>query len=85
LFYRIKECVMTNTNERAIGTALAGGVLAAATLEALFDKGLLTLDEARAVLDKTMIDLGSVGQAEGAVYARRLIASLQSGKFSAHR
>ena len=72
-------------DERAIGTALAGGALAAATLEALFDKGFLNLDEARAVLDKTMISLGSVGQAEGVVYARRMIASLQSGKFSARR
>ena len=76
---------MNGTDERAMGTALAGGAIAAAALEALFDKGLLSLEEARAVLDKAMLALGSVGQSEGIVYARRTIAALQSGKFSARR
>jgi hypothetical protein len=74
---------MTGTDERAMGTALAGGVIATALLEALYDKGLLNRQEARAVLGSAMISLGNVAQAEGAAFARRLVASLQSGKFAA--
>jgi hypothetical protein len=74
---------MTNgRDERAIGTGLAGGAIATALLEALFDKGLLSLGEAKTVLDEAMIGLATVGNAEGAIQARRIIATLQSGKFA---
>jgi hypothetical protein len=72
---------MTGNDERTMASALAGGAVAAATLEALFDKGLLTLDEARSVLDKAMMALGPFGS--DAANARRIVASMMAGKFSA--
>ena len=48
-----------------MGTALAGGVIATAFLEALYDKGLLNRQEAREVLASAMISLGNVAQAGG--------------------
>jgi hypothetical protein len=81
LFHRIWRLVMNGTDERALGTALAGGAIAAATLEALFDKGILSLEESRAVLDKAMMALGPIGS--DAVNARRIVASMMAGKFSA--
>ena len=45
---------MADNTDLAMGSALAGGAIAVATIEALFDKGILTLDEARSVLDRAM-------------------------------
>jgi hypothetical protein len=74
---------MANGIISPIGTALAGGAIAAALLEALYDKGILNLDESRAVLDKAIKSLTPVMQMEGGMQAARIIGSLQSGKFSA--
>ena len=36
----------------ALGSAITGGAIAAALIETLFDKGALTLEESRTVLDR---------------------------------
>ena len=41
---------MSDANSTANGTALAGGAIASALVETLFDKGILSLDESRASL-----------------------------------
>lgn len=68
-------------------TALAGGAIASAILDVLFDKGILTLDEARSVLDKAMHAIGPVIQVPGSggLEASRIVAGMMSGKYSARR
>jgi hypothetical protein len=74
---------MTDRSEQAMGEALAGGAIASATLEALFDKGIITLDEGRGILDKAARSLGPVIQtAPGGHQAIQIIGALQRGKFS---
>jgi hypothetical protein len=77
----LREAFMAN-DERALGLAMAGAAIAAATLEALFDKGVLNLAEVRSVLDKSMSALGTHSGAPGVNQARTVIASMQSGRFS---
>jgi hypothetical protein len=69
----------------ALGTALAGGAIATALLETLFDKGILTLDESRAVLHSAINSLTPAMHSESGVHAARIIGALESGKFSAPR
>jgi polyhydroxyalkanoate synthesis regulator phasin len=76
---------MSNGNAQALGTALAGGAIAASLIETLHDKGILTLDESRAVLDRAMKSLAPVMQAEGGMQASRIIGGMMTGKFSARR
>jgi hypothetical protein len=76
---------MADNTDLAMGSALAGGAIAVATLEALFDKGILSLDEARAVLDRAMRSLTPVMQSPGGFQAAKVIGALQSGKFTARR
>jgi hypothetical protein len=66
-----------------MGTALAGSVIAAALLETLFDKEILTLIEARTVLDSAMHGLAPVAQSPEGFAAAQIIGALQKGKFSA--
>jgi hypothetical protein len=70
-------------DERALGTAIAGGAIATALLEALFAKGLLNLDEARGVLDHASRTVGTHYRAEGAFQATQIIGDLMRGRFSA--
>ena len=65
-----------------VGASLAGGVLCAELLETLFDKGVLTRDECRAVLTRAMSDLSLVAQTTEGHSAQRIIGSLQAGKFT---
>lgn len=70
-------------DKQALGTAIAGGAIASALIETLFDKGILTLDEGRAVLERAMRVVGLHSQAEGGYEAFQIIASLQRGPFNA--
>jgi hypothetical protein len=72
-----------NQNANAMGSALAGGAIAAAVLERLFDKGIFTLDESRAILQSAMKSIAPVIQSPEGLFAYRLIGDLQRGKFSA--
>lgn len=74
---------MTDNTDLAMGRALASGAIAAATLEALFDKGILNLDEARGVLDQAMRSLTPIIHSPGGLHAAHVIGSLQRGKFTA--
>jgi polyhydroxyalkanoate synthesis regulator phasin len=71
-------------DNQAIGSAIAGGAIATALIETLFDKGAITLDEARAVLDRAMRMIGPYARgSEGAQNALQIIGSLQRGRFTA--
>jgi hypothetical protein len=74
---------MSDTATQAKATALAGGAIASALLETLFDKGVLSLDESRSVLDRAIRSLGLVMQSPEGLSAANLIGALQRGKFSA--
>ena len=75
---------MTNiARANPMGTALAGSVIAAALLETLFDKEILTLIEAQTVLDSAMHSLAPVAQSPEGFAAAQIIGALQKGKFSA--
>jgi hypothetical protein len=74
---------VSDDSDRTTGTSLAGGVIAAALLEALFDKGLLDLTQCRNVLDRAMKGLTPVMQTPAGWQAAQIIGSLQRGKFSA--
>ena len=41
-------------DKQALASAIAGGAITAALIETLLDKGVLTLDEARAILNSAM-------------------------------
>jgi hypothetical protein len=69
--------------KHVLGSAIAGGAIATALLETLFDKGILTLDESRTVLDRAIRAIGPFAHAEGAFEAQRIIGGLQVGRFNA--
>ncbi len=59
-------------------------VNSSALLETLFDNNVLTLDQARTILDRAMRSLGpSVMATPGGFQASQIIGALQRGKFSA--
>jgi len=70
-------------DKQALGSAIAGGAIAAALIETPFDKGILTLDEARTVLDRAMRAVGIHSRAEGGVEAMHVISGMMSGRFTA--
>jgi hypothetical protein len=74
---------MSDPATQAKSTALAGGAIASAILDVLFDKGILTLDESRSVLAKAMQALSTTIQTPEGYEASQIVASLQRGKFSA--
>ena len=72
-----------NANEKlTFSRALAGGAIATALIDLLHKKGILTLDEARGVLESAMKEVGSL-KSEGVYETQSFIASLLGGKFSA--
>jgi hypothetical protein len=75
---------MSDREKQAMGTALAGGAIASAILETLFDKGIITLNEGRAILDKALRSISPTAiNAPGGFEAVQIIGALQRGKFSA--
>jgi hypothetical protein len=78
-----REVVMATREELAEGTALAGGAIAAALLEHLFDKELISLADGRTVLERAMRSVGLALQTPAGYQAAQIIGALQRGKFSA--
>lgn len=76
---------MSNGSDQAAATGLAGGTIGIEVLESLFDKGILSLDEARGILDRAMKSLTPIMQTPNGLHAARIIGALQTGKFSARR
>jgi hypothetical protein len=72
-------------DKHALGTAIAGGAIAVALLETLHDKGVLTLEEARAVLERALGIAGTYAQANGGFEALNIITEQMRGKFTARR
>jgi hypothetical protein len=54
-------------------------------IETLFDKGALTLEESRTVLDRALRNVSLRHQADGAREAVDIIGSLMRGRFSMPR
>jgi hypothetical protein len=66
-----------DTGEKlALGAAIAGGALAAALLEMLFDKGALTLEESRTVLERALHNIGVHQRVNGGREAADIITKL---------
>jgi hypothetical protein len=70
-------------DKQALGAAIAGGAIGIALIEAMFDRGTLTLDEARNILTGAMRAVGPYAQTEGGYVASNMIGDLLRGKFSA--
>jgi hypothetical protein len=51
-------------DKHALGSAIAGGAVAIAPIETLFDKKLLTLEESRTLLERSMRTVGLYAQTE---------------------
>ena len=69
----------------ALGSAIAGGAIAAALIETLLDKGTLTLEESRTILDRALRNVSFHHGADGAREAVDIITKLMRGRFSARR
>lgn len=65
-----------------LGSAIAGGAIAMALIEALLDKGVLTLDEARGVLDGALRLIGPFMSTDGGTEAAHIIARLGALRFT---
>ncbi|HEY8006848.1 MAG TPA: hypothetical protein VIE66_08660 [Methylocella sp.] len=76
---------MTHESDiKAAGAGLAGGAIAAALLDTLLDKKLITLADARSVLDRASNAISAhVGTPAGRE-AIQTIAILMNGRFSEH-
>ncbi|MGZ4983871.1 MAG: hypothetical protein ACXV9Q_07205, partial [Chthoniobacterales bacterium] len=61
------------TGERAAGNALAGGTIGAALIEVLLEKKVLTLEEARDVLNRALRALAPYMQTSEGFYASHVI------------
>jgi hypothetical protein len=70
-------------DKQALGSAIAGGAITIALIETLFDKGDLSLDEARGVLLRAMQMVGPYAQTEVGYVASNTVGDLLRGKFSA--
>jgi hypothetical protein len=66
----------------ALGSAIAGGAIAVALIEVLFDKGTLTREESRTVLEHALRNVGFHQRANGAREAADIITKLMRGRFS---
>ncbi len=76
---------MPNSNagdKLALGSAIAGGALVAALIEVLFDKGALTLEESRTILDRALRNISFHQRANGAREAAEVITKLMQGRFA---
>src|SRR5262249_45189486 len=84
---REERVMPTNdTGEKlALGSAIAGGALATALLEVLFDKGMLTLEESRTVLERALRNVGVHQRSNGGREAADVITRLIQGRFATRR
>ena len=69
----------------ALGSAIAGGAIAASLVEMLFNKNLLTLDEVKTVLGRAqqLVDPHVSANVPGAREAGEIIASLLQSQANA--
>jgi hypothetical protein len=64
--------------------AIAGGAISNALIEVLLDKEILTLEEARGILQSAMRSISPhLQSSQDAFKASQIIAGLMKGKFSA--
>jgi hypothetical protein len=75
----------STADKLALGSAIAGGSIAAALIEILFEKGALTLEESRTVLDRALGNVSVHNRADGAREAVDIITTLMRDRFSARR
>ena len=69
-----------------LGLALAGGALASALLDALYSKDLLSLDEARDVLENATKILDVAHSSPDAIFeAKGIITAMGHGRFAERR
>jgi len=69
----------------ALGSAIAGGAIVAALIEVLLDKGILSVEESRTVLDHALRNVGFHQGANGGREGADLITRLMRGRFSSRR
>jgi hypothetical protein len=66
----------------ALGSAIAGGAIVTALLEVLLEKGTLSVEEARTVLERALRNVGFHQRAAGAREAAGAITKLMRGRFA---
>jgi hypothetical protein len=69
-------------SDRTDGAALAGGLLASALMDTLVDKSIITIDEARLIVDKAMRGIGPDIQTPAGFAAADVLKALLVGKYS---
>ena len=76
---------MATTNQ-TLGLAIAGGAIASALLDVLYSKDLLSLDEARDVLESATKILDEThSTSDGILEAKGIIAAMTFGRFAERR
>ena len=68
---------------KATGIGIAGGSVAVALIETLLDKNILTLTEARSVLERAMTTAGMHFKTPEGFEASKIIGEMMKGRFSA--
>ncbi len=81
---RLRETDMAGKTT-AVSSGLAGGAIAMALIETLFDKQILTFEEARDVLSRALTQVGVYSSSPEGWEAARIIGRLQRGRFSHYR
>jgi hypothetical protein len=66
----------------ALGSAIAGGAIVTALLEVLLEKGTLSVEEARTVLERALRNVGFHQRSAGAREAADAITKLMRGRFA---
>lgn len=66
----------------ALGSAIAGGAIVTALLEVLLEKGTLSVEEARTILERALRNVGFHQRAAGAREAADAITKLMRGRFA---
>ena len=69
----------------ALGSAIAGGAIVTALLEMLLEKGTLSVEEARTVLERALRNVGFQQRAAGAREAADAITKWMRGRFAERR
>jgi hypothetical protein len=76
---------MSETDDKAQGLALAGGVIMVALLETLVEKNVLSAAEVRALLSKALLGIGPHARSAGGYEASRAIANIMRERFPERR
>ena len=76
---------MSETDDKAQGLALAGGVIMVALLETLVEKNVLSAAEVRALLSKALLGIGPHARSAGGYEASWAIANIMRERFPESR